>query len=69
MLDEKANTAEALPVLKADIRLDFYKRKDSVIFPPAEDMLRKKLEILDHEVNEFLPGVAHQFGLDTMEIP
>lgn len=51
--DEKANTGEAIPVLENDIRLDFYKRKDSVIFPHGGDMMRMKLQLLERETDVF----------------
>jgi hypothetical protein len=64
LLDEQANTTEALPLMEADARLDFYKRKDHVIFPPGGDMLRAKLQVIDHEINEYLPGLARRLGLE-----
>jgi len=62
--DEKANTGEAIPVLENDIRLDFYKRKDSVIFPHGGDMMRVKLQLLERETDVFLPRVARHCGLN-----
>ncbi len=57
LLDEKANATEALPVMESDMRLDFYYGGDHN-FSHGADMIRAKLEIIDHEINEFLPTLA-----------
>jgi hypothetical protein len=61
--NEAANTSDAIPVLEKDLRLDFYKRKDSVIYPHGSDMVRVKLQLLDREINQFLPEVARRCGV------
>jgi hypothetical protein len=62
LLDEKANAAEALPVMEADMRLDFYYGSDHT-FSHGADMIQAKLKIIDHEINEFLPALAQRCGL------
>jgi hypothetical protein len=47
--DEKENTLAALPVARADVRLDFYYGSDHT-FPHLEDMLQAKLVLLDEEL-------------------
>ena len=63
LVDERENTERALPLVEADVRLDFYYGSDHT-FPHAADMIRAKLEILDGEINEFLPEVAQAIGID-----
>ena len=54
--DERANTHDALPVVEADMRLDCYYGGDHT-FSHCADMLRAKLDILDREIGEILPGL------------
>ena len=62
LLDEKANAAEALPVMEADMRLDFYYGGDHT-FSHGAEMIRAKLQILEKEIDEFLPSLARRCGL------
>jgi hypothetical protein len=56
--DELANAGEALPVMEADMRLDFrYMR-----FCPGPEMIRTKMSILQKEIDEYLPSVATRLG-------
>jgi len=64
LLDEKANANEALPVMEADVRLDFYYGSDHT-FSHGADMIRAKLELIDREINEFLPALAAKCGLSV----
>ena len=64
LLDEKANSTEALPVMEADVRLDFYYGGDHK-FSHGADMIRAKLELIDREIDEFLPALARKCGLNT----
>jgi hypothetical protein len=61
LLDEKANAAEALPVMEKDMRLDFYYGGDHT-FSHGSEMIRAKLEILDKEIGEFLPLLGRRCG-------
>ena len=61
LLDEKANSTEALPVMEADVRLDFYYGGDHK-FSHGGDMIRAKLELIDREIDEFLPALARKCG-------
>jgi len=63
LLDEKANAIDALVVAKADIRLDFCYFGGDHIFAHTADMIRAKLQLLDSEINEFLPSLALKCGL------
>jgi hypothetical protein len=66
LLDEKANTLAALPVMAADMRLDFYYGfgGDAAAGQAhGADMIRKKLEILEAEIDEFLPSLAKRCGV------
>jgi hypothetical protein len=60
--DERENAVEALSVMEADMRLDFYYGGDHA-FPHGADMIRAKLEILDQEIQTFLPSLAQKCGI------
>jgi hypothetical protein len=67
LLDEKANSSEALPVMVADMRLDFYYGFGGGAAPGqarGSAMIRKKLEILETEINLFLPALAKRCGVE-----
>ena len=59
LLDELNNTRQALPVARADMRLDFYYGGDHT-FPHVQDMLRAKIRLLRSEIDEFLPSVQRR---------
>jgi hypothetical protein len=56
LTDERDNTAAALPLAEADVRLDFHYGGDHT-FSHTSDMIRAKLGILDHELSTVLPRV------------
>ena len=60
--DELLNTKEALPIMEADMRLDFYFGGDHT-FSHGSDMLMAKLEILQKEIDEYLPDIASKLGI------
>jgi hypothetical protein len=60
--DELANAKAALPVIQADMRLDFYYGGDHT-FPHAEEMLRTKIAILEKEIDTYVPQLAKQCGV------
>ncbi len=60
--DELLNTREALPVMEADMRLDFYFGGDHT-FSHGSDMLKAKLEILQKEIDEYLPIIAQKLEI------
>lgn len=60
--DELENTRAALPVVEADMRLDFYYGGDHT-FPHAADMIHAKLTLLEHELTDYLPGLAARYGI------
>jgi hypothetical protein len=65
LLDERENAIEAMPVMAGDMRLDFYYGFGGGAAPGqchGVDMIRKKLEILDTELNRFLPSLASRCG-------
>ncbi len=62
LLDEKANTETALPLVERDMRLDCYYGIDHA-FPHTADMIRAKLRLLEEEIGETLPAVASRCGL------
>ncbi len=64
LLDEKANATEALPVMEADVRLNFRYGGDHS-FADGATMIRAKLELLDRELGEFLPSVARRCSLES----
>ena len=66
LLDEKANAAQALPVMQADVRLNFRYGGDHS-FSDGAEMLRAKLDLIGREIDEFLPSVARQCGIDPEE--
>jgi hypothetical protein len=55
--DERENTRAALPVLEADMRLDPYYGGDHS-FSHGAAMIAAKLELLDQELNEYLPSLS-----------
>ncbi len=61
--DELENTQQALPVMEGDMRLDFYYGGDHT-FPHGADMMRAKLDILQHEIDVVLPELAAACGID-----
>ncbi len=63
--DEQANARSSLSVMAADMRLDFYHGFGGLSAPGnshGADMIRKKLEILETEINQFLPSLAKRCG-------
>jgi len=67
LLDERENARASLPVMAADMRLDFYygfaggsTHGDT----HGVDMIRKKLEILDTEISQVLPALARRCGFE-----
>jgi hypothetical protein len=62
LLDEKANAEAALPVMEADVRLDWYYGGDHT-FPHGADMIREKLRILDMEI--YFLGKKPGFGIQN----
>lgn len=59
LLAEQRNAREALPVAKADMRLDWYYGGDHT-FPHHLAMLRAKLKLIREEREVFLPSVARK---------
>ena len=62
--NELENARQALPVAKADARLDSYHRGDAS-FSHLTDMLEAKIELLEHEIEVFLPKVAAELGIEV----
>lgn len=62
LADEKANAEAALPVVEADMRLDWYYGGDHT-FPHGADMIKAKLELIQHEMAVVLPELAKRCGL------
>lgn len=66
LLDERDNAIAAIPVMAADMRLDYYHGFAGSAAPGnahGADMIRKKLEILETEINQFLPSLGRRCGL------
>lgn len=61
--DERANAEAALPLVRADVRLDFHYGGDHT-FPHTEEMIVAKLDILNREIEEFVPGIARRCGIE-----
>jgi hypothetical protein len=61
LLDERDNARESVPVAAADVRLDFYYGGDHT-FPHLGDMLAAKLDLLEAEIEGFLPSAAERLG-------
>ncbi len=57
--DELANAKEALPIMEADMRLDFR----YMGFCPGPEMIRAKIAILEKEIDEYLPSLEARLGL------
>lgn len=60
--NERDNTQAALPIMRADMRLDFYFGGDHC-FPHGVDMMQAKLDIIQSEINNYLPSVAKILGV------
>jgi len=63
LLDERENATQAASVVASDMRLGFY-YSEQHLFAHAADMIRAKLDLLEKEIDEVLPGLAREFGLD-----
>lgn len=61
--DERQNTADARAVVAQDPRIDVNNTSSGAALEPAADMLNAKLDLLDHELNVYLPSVAVRLGL------
>jgi hypothetical protein len=57
--DEERNTREALPLMRQDMRLDPYFGGDHT-FSHGAAMMEAKLELIDHEIREYLPSLEAQ---------
>lgn len=57
--DELENSREALPVMEADMRLDFR----YMGFCPGPKMIRAKIGLLQKELEAYLPLLANQLGI------
>jgi len=57
--DEQENTRAALPLMEADVRLDWHYGGDHS-FPHGAAMLRAKLELMDAEINQLLPQLERR---------
>jgi hypothetical protein len=62
LLDEKANAEQALPVMEADVRLDFRYGGDHT-FSHGADMMRAKLDLIEGELSKTLPAIANRLGV------
>ena len=62
LADERENTLAALPVVDADPRLDFRNGAGRSL-PPAAELMRAKLAMLDHDLDKFLPVFALACGI------
>lgn len=60
--DERENTKAAIPIVEQDSRLDVHNARNGAALAPAKDLMREKLELLDHELNVFLPSLAAKAG-------
>ncbi|MCA9450134.1 MAG: hypothetical protein KC931_23630, partial [Candidatus Omnitrophica bacterium] len=60
--DEKENTEAALPLMKLDVRLDPYYGSDHS-FSHGVDMIEAKLDILQGEIENYLPSVKKRLGM------
>ena len=66
LVDERENATAALPIMAADMRLDFYYGFAGYACPAKAhgvDMIRRKIEILDGEIGHYLPALAAGCGL------
>lgn len=62
LTDEQANTIAAIPVVEQDPRLDFRNGAGKSL-APATELMHAKLEMLEHELNVFLPALAQRCGI------
>ena len=65
LTDERANTLAAIPVVQQDPRLDVRYGVGGAALAPATAMMQVKLELLDQELNGYLPSVAQRCGLES----
>jgi len=61
--DERQNTLAAIPVVERDSRLDLHHSDNGRALGHAVALMRAKLDLLTHEREVFLPGVARQCGI------
>jgi hypothetical protein len=62
LLDEKANATDALPIMQADVRLDFHYHSHTAL-PHGADLIRAKLSALEKEITLYLPALAARCGV------
>jgi hypothetical protein len=66
LADELENAKAAIPIMDADVRLDFQFFGDHT-FSPGGKMLRAKVALVEHELREYLPArwAAYEKALQT----
>lgn len=64
--DERKNTQTAIVIVTRDSRLDVHNTRDGAALAPATDLMRKKLALLNHELEVFLPCCAEKAGFGKM---
>ncbi len=58
--DEKANAEAALPVMKADVRLDYYYGGDHCYHHGAQ-VIAAKLKLIEQEISSYLPSLRARY--------
>jgi hypothetical protein len=61
--DERENTQAAISIVEKDSRLDVHTTRDGAALERATVLMHKKLALLDHELQVFLPSLAEKLGL------
>jgi len=62
--DERENTQAAISIVGKDSRLDVHNTRDGAALEQAADLMHKKLVLLDHELQVFLPSLAEKLVLE-----
>lgn len=62
--DERENTKAAISIVEKDSRLDVHTTRDGAALEHATDLMHKKLALLDHELQVFLPSLAEKLVLE-----
>ena len=60
LLDERENTSAAINVVQQDSRLDVHNTRNGAALAPARDLMHKKLELLNLELEVFLTSVMEE---------
>jgi hypothetical protein len=66
LVNERQNAVDALPLMKQDMRLDYYYGHNGAGISPhghGVELIQKKIEIIESEINSYLPELRGKLGI------